>query len=77
MIAGKDITLAADFDINDVNLKDLKALNLFKGTVIPQYKKSDLKKYLQNTDKSILEKYEKIYRVPNGKILVIESGQIR
>lgn len=69
MIAGKDIALAKDK--NTVNLQDLEALKLFDGTVIPHYTKNELRKYIWNTDPNELKKYQKIYQVSNGGVLLI------
>ena len=72
MIAGKDIRLASDFDTNFVDVTDLKALGLFDGTIIPHYKQSELKRYIQNSDKKIIERYKNIYSVGNGKVLILD-----
>ena len=71
MIAGKDIVLAKDFDENQVQLENLKALGLINGTVIPHYTKEELRNYIQNSEPSIIQRYPKIYSVNNGEILVL------
>lgn len=71
MIAGKDIVLAKDFDENQVQLENLKALGLINGIVIPHYTKEELRNYIQNSEPSIIQRYPKIYSVNNGEILVL------
>jgi len=71
MIAGKDIRLALDFDKNIVNMTDYKALGLFNGTIIPHYKPSELKRYIENADHKLTGRYKNIYSVGNGKTIEI------
>ncbi len=73
LIAGKDILLAADFDRNEVGLagKELEALGLFDGTILPHYTRRDLKAYLKKKDRSVVLGYQKIYQVANGRILTL------
>lgn len=73
MIAGTDIKLASDFDKNHNNSTDLGALCLFNGTIIPHYSHTDLKRYINLTDKKALLHYNEIYSVNNGKVLVLNT----
>ena len=75
LIAGKDIRLAADFDKNDVRLKEneMAGLELFDGTILPHCTKSDLRAYLKNKDLTEISRYSKIYSVANNKSLVLHT----
>lgn len=70
MIAGKDIVCAADFDQNDVGLKDLNGLGLIDGAIIPHYSKKQLKEYKKNSNPENVKKHQKIYSIKEGGVLV-------
>lgn len=72
IIAGIDIRLASDFEKNTTRMYDYKALALFNGTIIPHYKTSELKKYLENTNPKTINRYNKIYSVADKKMLVLK-----
>lgn len=73
LIAGKDILLAEDFDRNEAGLegKELDALGLFDGTILPHYTRKNLRDYLKNKDRSVVSGYQEIYQVANGKVLML------
>ena len=72
-IAGKDIKLISEFDKNTVGIKDLEALNLFKGTIIPHFTKLQLKRFIALTDEIDLKEYDVIYSVANSRVLVLDD----
>ena len=63
MLAGADIMLAGDFDINFVGMTDFTALNLFDGTIIPHYEPEYLENYIRNTEAHVINRYSKILSV--------------
>lgn len=72
MIAGTDIELALDFDKNTIPLTDFSSLALFDGTVIPHYTKSELTRYIRNSDEVLIRKYGTIYSVADNRLLMIK-----
>ena len=76
MIAGTDVALAMDFDRNINEVQDFKSLHLFNGTVIPHYSPSELKRYINNSEMENLRRYQKIYSVKDGKMLILPSRSL-
>lgn len=72
MVAGDDIALGNEFEKNTTMLQNLKALGLFSGTIIPHYSYRNLKQFEKNMDATILQRYEKIYSVSDGEVLLIK-----
>ncbi len=73
MIAGTDIELALDFDNNNVSITDFSSLALFDGTVIPHYTRSELRRYIKNSNDVAIGKYGAIYSVANNRLLIIQT----
>lgn len=73
MLAGQDTALAADFDKKPdfVNLKNLKGLTLFDGTIIAHYTAEELERYKANSEPSVIAGYKNIYSVANGEKLIL------
>lgn len=72
IIAGTDIELAKDFDSNFVGMTDFEGLQLFNGTIIPHYETDELERYVKNTEKELIGRYENIYSVNNEMVLILE-----
>ena len=72
IIAGTDIELAKDFDSNFVGMTDFEGLQLFNGSIIPHYETDELERYVKNTEKELIDRYEKIYSVNNEMVLILE-----
>lgn len=79
MIAGDDILLGHDFDEDKISVSDPAGLRLFSGTILPHYSYKNLKQYEKYTDQKILQKYETIYSVNDGEVLMLEmeNGSVR
>lgn len=73
MIAGTDILLASDFDRNFVRLENqnLEGLKLFDGTILPHYTVEERKRYIANSDPTVIACYRNIYSVANGKKIIL------
>ncbi|MBW8383465.1 MAG: hypothetical protein K0M69_13215, partial [Youngiibacter sp.] len=57
---------------NTIPITDFSSLALFNGTVIPHYTKSELIRYIRNSDDVLIRKYGVIYSVANNRLLVIQ-----
>lgn len=73
VIAGSDITIAGLVDENEVGLEDLRALRLIDGGVCPHMSKRQLREIAQDGACDCIKIYNKIYVIPNGRLLKYDS----
>lgn len=70
-LAGVDISTAAGFDKDYRKTADLTALGLFPGVVIPHYESTEVARYLAYKEAKMSKKYENVYTVGDGEILIV------
>lgn len=70
IIAGIDILIAKDFDVNPVGRMDYTSLGLIDGTVIPHCGRNELELYKRNNT-DLLNTYHHVYFVGNDDVLII------
>lgn len=71
-IASKNIKHVLNFDDNEVNLSDYKALGVFDGIIIPHYDKSRRKIYKE----LLKEKEYNVYALTNNDSIVVTNDCI-
>lgn len=70
-LAGRDISTAIGFDENGKKMKDLTALGLFSGVVIPHYTSMEIARYLAYKEAKKNTEYENVYTVGEEEILIL------
>ena len=71
MLAGVDIEEAYYMDRNHIMIKNLKALGLFDGIILPHYEPEERECYIANSPE-ITKKYNTILSVENDGLIVLE-----